>query len=266
MKPKLKRIETTLNQMHSPPSPQPALPNALLAANPPASSLADRVLSFKIQARSAPAPVAASSVLVANAAQEPIHAASIDEDCSQGNLPALPDVNAPHFTTQRQTANPALALNLLKEIETIVNQWQHDLQDLGRQIQALYDEGPIVDGWLESYTHEDANPPDLRHVELECLMDCIEQHWSTATEAEAAAPTEASRTAAEGKAAGYRLCRLTEDGQLWFCPCPTEQVAAVSLAIARYQKLRQLLARKQEVETRLSQLAETLVGVHRQLS
>ncbi len=34
------------------------------------------------------------------------------------------------------------------------------------------------------------------------------------------------------------------------------------MAIARYQKLRQLLGRKQHLETRLSQLAETLVILH----
>jgi hypothetical protein len=38
------------------------------------------------------------------------------------------------------------------------------------------------------------------------------------------------------------------------------------MAIARYQRLRLLLSRKQYLETRLSQLAETLVTVHGQLN
>jgi hypothetical protein len=256
-----------LNQIHPPTQTQPALPNALLAANPPAASLADRALSFKIQPKSAATPVAASLPLAAeNATQEPVQLA--DENLSQIEPPTLPYVNAPHFTSQRQVANPALAINLLKEIETIVSQWQRDLQEFGRQIEALYEEGPIVDGWLESYAQENVNPPDLRHVELECLMDYIEQNWSAATEADLAADATtaaASGTPVDATPTGYRLCRLTEDGQLWFCPCPAEQVAVVSLAIARYQKLRQLLTRKQAIEARFGQLAETLVGVHRQL-
>jgi len=46
---------------------------------------------------------------------------------------------------------------------------------------------------------------------------------------------------------------------VWSRPCPSEQIPSVSLAIARYQRLRQLLARKQQLETRLNQLAETLL-------
>jgi hypothetical protein len=39
-------------------------------------------------------------------------------------------------------------------------------------------------------------------------------------------------------------------------------VASVSIAIARYQQLRQFLGRKQKLENRLNQLAETLVVLH----
>lgn len=49
---------------------------------------------------------------------------------------------------------------------------------------------------------------------------------------------------------------------MWTRPCPSEQVAGISMAIARYQKLRQLLGRKQYLELRLNQLAETLVMLH----
>ncbi|HEY9653359.1 MAG TPA: hypothetical protein V6C95_22050, partial [Coleofasciculaceae cyanobacterium] len=65
---------------------------------------------------------------------------------------------------------------------------------------------------------------------------------------------------------GYRLCGLDGAGQFWSRPCPADQVPSVSLAIARHQKLRQLLSRKQDLETRLSQLAETLVVMHSHLS
>ena len=45
-------------------------------------------------------------------------------------------------------------------------------------------------------------------------------------------------------------------------PVPPEQVPSVSMAIARYQQLRQLLERKQKLESRLNQLAETLVVLY----
>jgi hypothetical protein len=61
---------------------------------------------------------------------------------------------------------------------------------------------------------------------------------------------------------GYRLCGLDADGQLWSRPCPSQQVPYVSLAIARYQKLRILLARKQTLESRLNQLIQNLTMLH----
>lgn len=46
--------------------------------------------------------------------------------------------------------NAALALNLLKDLQAQVGQWIASLENLLAEIQALYNEGPIVDGWLES--------------------------------------------------------------------------------------------------------------------
>ena len=60
----------------------------------------------------------------------------------------------------------------------------------------------------------------------------------------------------------YKLCGVDAVGQVWSRPCPVEQVPSVSIAIARHQRLRQLLGRKQSIENRLSQLAETLVMLH----
>jgi hypothetical protein len=75
-----------------------------------------------------------------------------------------------------------------------------------------------------------------------------------------------AKVTCESPRTGYRLCGLDAAGQTWSRPCPPDQVASVSLAIARYQKLRQLLTRKQDLETRLSQLAETLIVMHSHLS
>jgi hypothetical protein len=77
--------------------------------------------------------------------------------------------------------------------------------------------------------------------------------------------TQDSQVACETPRTGYRLCGLNPDGQVWSYPCPAEQVASLSLAIARYQKLRQLLGRKQYLETRLNHLAQTLVVMHSHL-
>ncbi|MGK7904329.1 MAG: hypothetical protein AB4352_23540 [Hormoscilla sp.] len=145
---------------------------------------------------------------------------------NQSVTPALPKLKTPRLSTHQNAANPDLAINLLQEIQGVVASWQLSLQQVHAEIQDLYQEGPIVDGWLES------NPPG---------------------------------GGLPGEAAGYRLCRLESNGKLWFCPCPPDQVATVSVAIARYHQLRQLLGRKQELESRLTQLSEALIILHGQL-
>ncbi|MBO1345907.1 MAG: hypothetical protein EBE86_000205 [Hormoscilla sp. GUM202] len=145
---------------------------------------------------------------------------------NRSKTPALPKLKTPSFSSHQNAANPELAINLLQEIQGVVTGWQRDLQQVHAEIQDLYREGPIVDGWLES------NPTGGDKLDV---------------------------------AAGYRLCRLESDGKLWFCPCPPDQVATVSVAIARYHQLRQLLGRKQDMESRLTQLSEALIILHGQL-
>ena len=79
-----------------------------------------------------------------------------------------------------------------------------ELQQIVRQIQDLYLEGPIVDGWLESY-------PQTSQLGSQAIA--------------------------------YRLCGRDATGQTWSHHCPVNQLASVSVAIARYQKLQQLLER-----------------------
>ena len=172
---------------------------------------------------------------------------------SQATLPTLPKLKPLNFTSHRNGANPALAVNLLREIEQVVVNWQDELQQVLRQIQDLYLEGPIVDGWLESQpqgAETDVSP--LRHADVERLLHFVDKVCQPQTKG----------SSEVGRAAGYRLCGLNPDGQLWCRDCPPEQVPSVSLAIARYHKLRQLLTRKQELETRLSQLSEALILMH----
>ncbi|WP_204106829.1 MULTISPECIES: hypothetical protein [Spirulina sp. CCY15215] len=157
----------------------------------------------------------------------------------QSQLTNLPRLQAVQISKHRHGVNPALATNLLKEIEEITMNWQRELKKVLIAIQDLYLEGPIVDGWLESQSPlpDRASPsPSLS----------LEQSNSSYRP-------------------GYRLCGLDENGRLWSRTCPPEQVAGVSVAISRYQKLRQLLKSKQTLENRLSNLAETLVMVHGKL-
>jgi hypothetical protein len=272
MKQEIKRIEATLQQLTA---PQPAAPPATDPPSLPPSG--DRPLSFEITPRATATKsrepfTQPSAVITDPALQEVIEPFCIN--AGEMKLPTLPRVKSTSFTTHRNAANPALATNLLKELQTIILGWQQDLQQVLRQIQDLYLEGPIVDGWLESYTCQDGEAPEFRHAEVDCLMNYVEK-LSTEPELSEAATTpvyntqqqsEAIRASAQANAtgAGYRLCGLNEDGQLWFRHCPAEQVPAVSLAIVRYQRLRTLLNRKQDLENRLCQLSETLVMVHSQ--
>ncbi len=170
-----------------------------------------------------------------------------------GKSPSLPKFKSPSFSSHRHGANPALAINLLKEIEANVATWQTELQLILRQIQDIYLEGPIVDGWLESHAREpeEGGSETARHAKVDRLMDYVEE-----------ISTSEGKVTCESPRAGYRLCGMDETGKVWSRPCPPEQVPTLSVAIARYQKLRQLLGRKQYLETRLNQLAETLVVLH----
>lgn len=175
--------------------------------------------------------------------------------------PPLPKPKPPSFSSHRHAANPNLAVGLLKEIETVVVRWQLDLEQTVLEIQALYLEGPIVDGWLESHPYgspqvmQPIGTATLRHAEIDRLMDYVEEICRVPQTLDL---DEVPRTS-------YRLCGLDADGQLWSRPCPSQQVPYVSLAIARYQKLRILLAKKQTLESRLTQLVQTLTILHSQM-
>jgi hypothetical protein len=168
-------------------------------------------------------------------------------------IPSLPKLKTPSFSSHRHGANPALAMNLLQEIQETVAGWQTELQNILHQIQDIYLEGPIVNGWLESNPQEEepAGTATLRHAEVDRLMNYVEEICASG-----------GKVSYQSSINGYRLCGVDDAGKVWSRPCPADQVANVSMAIARYQKLRQLLGRKQSLETRLSQLAQTLVVLH----
>lgn len=172
---------------------------------------------------------------------------------SQAQQPSLPKLKSLQISSHSHGANPALAMSLLKDIEVIVAGWQQELQKIVRQIQDLYLEGPIVDGWLES-PHTAA--PEVNAGVSKAVRDKLMNYIEELTD---------GKVTYQSPQPGYRLCGLDEEGKPWSKPCPPEQVPDIGIAIARYQKLRQLLKRKQDLESRLGNLAETLVLMHSNL-
>jgi hypothetical protein len=169
-------------------------------------------------------------------------------------VPELPRFKLPHGQ-HRHITNPEFALGLLREMEGIVVGWQKELQQVLLKIQDLYLEGSVIDGWLESKPYEPQahGASVLRHAEVDRLMDYVEEICNpAATNSAAVRP-------------GYRLCGLDADGRPWSRPCPAERVPQVSLAIARYQRLRQYLSRRYEIESRLDRFAHSLLTIRRDL-
>lgn len=109
------------------------------------------------------------------------------------------------------------------------------------QIESLYREGPIVDGWLESYACESI-PSSDRTVDDVDTLEYVK-----------AGSLEQEKVVYEAPRSCYRLNGVSATGQSWSYPCPIEQLPSVSVAIARYEKLMQLLDRKRDLEKRLHQ-------------
>ncbi len=118
-----------------------------------------------------------------------------------------------------------------------------DLQLVIQQIESLYREGPIVDGWLESYACE-STPSNDNTVDMATPLEYVK----------AAGSLKQDKVICEAPRSCYRLNGVSSTGQQWSYPCPIEQLPSVSLAIARYEKLLQLLDRKHDLETRLQSL------------
>jgi hypothetical protein len=190
---------------------------------------------------------------------------------AQDNSLSLPKSKAVSVSSHRHATNPNLAMSLLKDIESKVVDWQLQLEQTILQIQAVYADGPIVEGWLESQANETrpssaASVATLRHGEVDRLMDYVEAicNPNSGSPNQPQVPVT-QETGDAASRTDYRLCGLDADGQLWSRPCPTQQVPYVSLAIARYQKLRILLSQKQTLENRLNQLIQSLTTLSGQI-
>lgn len=119
-----------------------------------------------------------------------------------------------------------------------------ELQQIIQQIESLYHEGPIVDGWLESYPCESTPSND----------EGVSEDIAAVEYVKAAGSLEENNVVCEAPRSCYRLNGVSKLGQSWSYPCPIAQLPSVSVAIARYEKLLQLVDRKWELKTRLNQL------------
>ncbi len=176
------------------------------------------------------------------------------------HLPLLPRRKRPSFSRHRHDANPALAVKVLQDIQMAVEAWHQDLRQTVQHIQTLYMEGPMVDGWLETVDEQLVSAADLdaallRHGDPQALSSYVERLCQSAETAPAV-----GLPGADLARPGYRLCSLDSDGRVQHYPCPPEQVSTLSLAIARHQKLRQLLDHKQYLEAKLKRTVEVMTS------
>jgi hypothetical protein len=161
-------------------------------------------------------------------------------------------VQVPKFNHLRQDANPILAAHMLQEIYQMVTQWQQELVEIDRDRTEIAASGPILAAWLESRTFNrnaagQAIPTPYATVEV-MLPDGFP-----------------NGLAAIDPQAGYRLCGLDQDGNLWTRTCEMTEILSVSQAIARYQQLKDLADRQQQVEQYIRQVLEDLVHLRLKL-
>jgi hypothetical protein len=255
----LKRIEQTLHRLE-----KTAVTVTAVAVQPVATALIDRpasrAVSFQLShptsanARATDKSLADIKLPTGAAQPVPTFVASVDPaetvTIDQFKLPTFPASSNLGFSRHQNGSNPDLALNLLQETLNLLQGWRTELQQLNRSIQEIYREGPIVDGWLECSTQKvEATTQILRHAEVSQLMGYVE---TLCADPSAAQPE-------------YRLCGLGTDGRAWSSPCPQSQLASISIAISRHQKLQPLLQRKLSLEKQLHHAAAVTAKFHGQV-
>jgi hypothetical protein len=170
---------------------------------------------------------------------------SISTDYHSDLNDRLTPLTIPKFSNLRQDANPILAAHMLQEMYKMVMEWQQELQSIDRDSFNVTASGPVLAAWLESRTFKrgvtgEAIPTPYITIESIDLTNVDPK-------------------------AGYRLCGLDEHGQLWTKPCPMAEILNVSRAIARYQQLKNLNDRKQQLEQYIRQVLEDLVHLRLKL-
>jgi hypothetical protein len=154
-------------------------------------------------------------------------------------------VQIPKFSNFRQDANPILAAHMLQEIYKMLMQWQQELQEIEQKSMDITTSGTILAAWLESKTSK----PGSTGATIPTPYTAIDVIALTAID----------------DRASYRLCGLDEYGKLWTRPCSMAEILNVSQAIARYQQLKDLTDRKEQVEQHIRQVLEDLVHLRLKL-
>jgi hypothetical protein len=155
-----------------------------------------------------------------------------------------PQIQTPRFSKTRQDANPGLAAHILQEIYSMVMNWQQELQDIAQRTEEVTASGPVLAAWLEARTYKSGDYGDVP---------------TPYTKVDVATLREVDPNA------GYRLCGLNEKGELWTRHCPINEILGVSMAIARYQQLKDLSQRQQKIEAKIRLILEDLVRLRMEL-
>ena len=186
-------------------------------------------------------------------------------------LPSIgTDMEVDSSVSQRHEVNPAIAIKLLQDIQSMVLVWQTQLRQIVQSLRTLNTQGPMVDGWLESSADvaiaKAADTSLFRHGDTDALMRYVESlDQLPPPELNSSAPQTSAPQTLKQPSAQYRLCRLGNNGQMQCQACPAEQLGVVSMAIARHQKYKQLQLQKQAIEKKLQRAVDHLTGVRADL-
>ncbi|MBT9317562.1 hypothetical protein [Leptothoe spongobia] len=114
------------------------------------------------------------------------------------------------------------------------------------------------------FRHGDAN--DLMNYLSALESSMLEQGASDDEVASSNSQSHQPSSEDIGNPSQYYLCQLDSSGQIQAESCPPEQVPVLSMAIARYRRLNQLIKQKQEIETKLQAVVDILGDAQRVLT
>lgn len=260
----LKRIEAVLNQLErgnaSPSLSSTSHSGTVIGGSLPPNPSIVRSPSFKILATES-LPTHSTSVTLPSVQPFPLVSSEVSPLGDSSGSTTIDNSSQESLQLERASAYssvdmPDAVIQLLKEIGDTLTLWKQELEWVTGQIQTLSLEGPIVEGWLESTI----DAPSVIHASTEPTQQAFAEQWPSLKQW-ISLDEELERS---GHTC-YRLCGFDTEGNPWSHPCPEDQIPAVSLAIARYQKLRQLNQRKQDLENHFSHLGRTLAVFREQL-
>lgn len=194
MKQSLQRIHETLDQLE------------MLKQSTTVSTVTDRPISFQIL------PVVPKVDLPSPSAVE----------SERTQLPQLPEVSSVSSVSSTLVTKTQLEKPRSASVAT--------LEQIAQKIQALYYEGPIVNGWIDSDPIAAESNDEIEEIVFE-RPDLSGDRSLFPT--------------------SYRVCGFDASGQQWSYPCPVDQLLELSMAIARYRKIQELLAQKIQLEAQI---------------